>query len=626
MKACLAWMGACSLALVTVAPAARALCDVANGEDCVVGGADLAALWVAYQCALGDSCYEPRVDYDRDGLVGSNDRLYFKKLFRLGAPDVVPPWIMITRPGTDWILRGAITINVWVTDNVGVRGVEIFFEGIDPYPIPDSLAPYRTTLDTRTIPNGEHTIRANAYDVAGNLTSHRVTVRIDNPAPPPAGGGVVTVDDLNGDGRLTGEDLKIGLARCVPGCTLRALARTYHDVEIVIPAEITNPMIIEGAGMGQTVFRSPVPWTRPVISVSYPNPLVTLRDLTVDGRKAAQISSRVPNQPQIGIRVSNPWAADSGPGVIERIEARNMLNAGIGISGGSNWIVRHSKIHDNGCSSQFPCPKLQTIDPGARLNDPTWQSVGFGIVTESRDNTVHDNEIWNINKIGIEACGSTALPSDFRSGFHFHDNYVHHVGMGIGSNGGSGGLIEHNTVTHSSAHGVFCGGPTGDVVFDNNRIRDNAFFGLWVSCWGPNITITNNEIGDNCQTMPGGGSGLHVDAGTQFGGGNGITIQGNTVDEPFCRSASHIAFRDHVQISGNEFTGGTDLGTVFIQDATDVIMSDTHIQGENRVPASIFLLQNVDGLTVRSDVTMEGYTLDEFWVADPASVTNVVVE
>ena len=93
-----------------------------------------------------------------------------------------------------------------------------------------------------------------------------------------------------------------------------------------------------------------------------------------------------------GIRVANPWAADTGPGIIERVEVENMLNEGIGISGGSRWIVRHSKIHDDGCSDRFPCPGLAIIDPGALLNDPSWQSVGYGIVIESSDNTVHDNE------------------------------------------------------------------------------------------------------------------------------------------------------------------------------------------------------------------------------------------
>ncbi len=628
MKAYLVWMGACSLVLVAAAPGGHAACDAGNGLPCAVTRSDFLVLRRAFQCALGDPCYDPRADYDSDGRVGIKDFTYFKILFSRG-PDVTPPTIVITTPSANQTLTGVVTISVSATDDVGIRGVSTFFEEIDSYPIQDILPPYQTTLDTRTIPNGDHVIRANAYDISGNMKSHRIAVEIDNRSPPSAGSppGVVRIDDLNGDGRYTGEDVKIGLAICVPGCTLRALRRTYDDVEVAIPAGMTNGVTIEGAGMGQTVFRSPVPWVRSVVTVSSPNPLVTFRDLTIDGRKAEQISAFISTQSQIGIRVANPAAADSGPGIIERVEIKNMLNEGISISGGSGWIVRHNKIHDNGCSNRFPCPSLRLVDLGAHLHDPTWQSVGFGIIFESSDNTAHDNEIWNINKIGIEAFDSVLLPySELMSGFHIHHNHVHHVGSGIGSNGGRSGRIENNTVTHTSGYGVFCGGQAGDLVFNNNLIVDNNFAGLWVSCWGPNITVTNNRIGNNCQTIPGGSSGLHIDAGTQFGGGNGLTIQDNTVDEPFCRSASEISYRDDVQISGNVFRGGSALGTVILHDVTDVVMSDTYIDGEGRVPAGIFLLPNVNGLTVRSDVTTTGYTLSRFLVSNPASVTNVVIE
>lgn len=625
MKACSVWLGACSLALVAAAPAAHAAGEV------VVTLADFAALRRSFQCFSGDPCYEPKADFDSDGQVGVQDFLYFRALFSLGSSggDVTPPVVSITNPRANQTLSGTITISASATDAVGVRDVSIFFEGLEPYPFEDSHWPQQATLDTRTIPNGEHVIRANAHDFSGNLGSHRITVQIHNLPPPAAGStpGVVILDDLNGDGRHTGEDVKIGLALCVPGCSLRALARTYEDVEVAIPAGITEPVVIEGAGMGQTVFRSPVPWSRPVFTVSYANPLVTFRDLTIDGRKAEQVSSFVSTHTQMGIRVANPVAADSGPGIIERVEIKNMLTAGISISGGSGWIVRHSKIHDNGCSTRFPCPSLRAIDLGAPLHDPTWQSVGYGIIVEASDTTAHDNEIWNINKIGIEAYDSVLVPySELMSGFHFHHNYVHHVGSGIGSNGGRGGWIESNTVTFSGAYGVFCGGQAGDIVFDDNLISDSNLAGLWVSCWGPNIQVTYNRIGNNCWAIPGGSSGLLIDAGTQFGGGNGIRIRDNFVDERFCRSASDISYHDDVQISGNVFQGGSALGTVVLHDVTNIVMSNTYIDGENRVPAGIFLLPNVDGLTVRSDVRITGYTLKRFLVSDPASVTNAVVE
>jgi hypothetical protein len=365
-----------------------------------------------------------------------------------------------------------------------------------------------------------------------------------------------------------------------------------------------------------------------MLTVSYPNPLLTFRDLTIDGRKAEQISSVVGSHSQMGIAVTNPWAMDSGPGVIERVEVRNLLNAGIGVSGGSGWVLRYNRIHDNGCSTQFPCPSLRSVDPGAALHDPSWQSVGYGVVIESSHDLVHDNEIWNINKIGIEAYenpAGVATTSQPMPGFHFFRNLVHHAGGGIGSNGKSGGLIEANTVTYSTGHGVFCGGTAGDLVFENNLISDNSFSGLWVQCWGSNITVTNNRIENNCRRIPGGGSGLQIDAGTQFGEGNGLDIENNTVIEPFCQSASLVSFRENVQMSSNDFRGGS-LATVVFQDARQIEMSDSLLDGENRVRADIFLLRNVDRLTVRRDVSMTGFTQQPVMVGDPSTVTNLLVE
>src|SRR5262245_29614716 len=269
----LACLAAGLLALALAAPAPRSDCT-----NCSVSPADLPLLKQAYLCAAGSACYDPRFDYDSSGRVGPEDLVSIKQRLH----DSTPPVVSILSPIEGQVLSGGRILTVSAIDDVAVASVSIFFEGMDAYPSP-LTTPYRVILDTRTIPNGMQVIRADAIDGAGNRSAHRVAVLIDNPVPPPTAPGLVIADDLNGDGRYTGQDLKIALARCAPGCTLRALARTYDDVEIAVPASITAPLVIEGAGMGRTVFRSPVPWQRPVITVSYPNSLVTLRDLTIDG-------------------------------------------------------------------------------------------------------------------------------------------------------------------------------------------------------------------------------------------------------------------------------------------------------------------------------------------------------
>jgi hypothetical protein len=131
---------------------------------------------------------------------------------------------------------------------------------------------------------------------------------------------------------------------------------------------------------------------------------------------------------------------------------------------------------------------------------------------------------------------------------------------------------------------------------------------------------------NNCRTGDGGGAGLHVDSGTQFEGGQGLIVRGNTVDEPYCRHAAYVTHRDHVRISGNVFRKGSSLGTLYLSNASDVTVEDGLIDGEGRVSAGIFLRGDVSGLTVRGDLVVTGYTQEKVIVSDPTTVTNVVVE
>src|SRR5262245_1623842 len=134
----------------------------------------------AYLCAAGSACYDPRVDYDSNGRVGFEDFRYFKE--NVGR-DLTPPAVRIESPMPGQILSGQGFITVSATDDVAVAGVSIFFEGMDPYPSPLTGTLYRVPLDTRTIPNGRQVISANAVDAAGNRSTHRVAVLINNPMP-----------------------------------------------------------------------------------------------------------------------------------------------------------------------------------------------------------------------------------------------------------------------------------------------------------------------------------------------------------------------------------------------------------------------------------------------------------
>ena len=68
-------------------------------------------------------------------------------------------------------------------DNVGVDHVDFFIDGA--FLNTEHGAPYACVVDTTQYPNGNHTLRATAFDAAGNNASASITVSVQNSSPPP---------------------------------------------------------------------------------------------------------------------------------------------------------------------------------------------------------------------------------------------------------------------------------------------------------------------------------------------------------------------------------------------------------------------------------------------------------
>src|SRR5437667_2425985 len=93
------------------------------------------------------------------------------------SADATPPTATITSPSAGSTVAGTVTIGVSASDNVGVTKVECY--------INDVLASTSTTgsfsWNTTAYPNGSYTLRAKAYDAAGNVgTSATTTVSVQN--------------------------------------------------------------------------------------------------------------------------------------------------------------------------------------------------------------------------------------------------------------------------------------------------------------------------------------------------------------------------------------------------------------------------------------------------------------
>lgn len=97
-------------------------------------------------------------------------------------PDLVAPVVSLTDPSDGATVEGAITVSADASDNVAVSQVVFSVDGFQ-HGAADTSSPYGISLDTTTLTDGAHTIRAVATDAAGNSSSSQVNVTVDNPEP-----------------------------------------------------------------------------------------------------------------------------------------------------------------------------------------------------------------------------------------------------------------------------------------------------------------------------------------------------------------------------------------------------------------------------------------------------------
>jgi hypothetical protein len=94
--------------------------------------------------------------------------------------DTTPPTITISAPSAGATVSGITTVGASAFDNVAIAGVQFKVNGVNLGP-ELTAAPYLTSWDTSSLPNGACSISAVARDAAGNqTTSAKVTVIISN--------------------------------------------------------------------------------------------------------------------------------------------------------------------------------------------------------------------------------------------------------------------------------------------------------------------------------------------------------------------------------------------------------------------------------------------------------------
>ncbi len=159
-------------------------------------------------------------------------------------PDTTPPTVSISSP-TSGNVSGTVMVSANASDNVGVARVDFYVNG--GLVGSDSAAPYQYSWNTTSLANGAATLRAVAFDAAGNSTqSTIVTVNVANGGPglPPVFQSAVSRKVHGGTGTF---DLPLSLVSTSP--TTEPRVGPTHTVVCTFDKAITgaNVSITEGA-------------------------------------------------------------------------------------------------------------------------------------------------------------------------------------------------------------------------------------------------------------------------------------------------------------------------------------------------------------------------------------------
>ncbi len=95
-----------------------------------------------------------------------------------------PPTVAFTAPINGATISGTQTLSATASDTIGMAGVSFAVDNVI-LGSEDTIAPYSTTWDTKTIANGTHILSATARNTSGQTNMATVTVTVNNVVTPP---------------------------------------------------------------------------------------------------------------------------------------------------------------------------------------------------------------------------------------------------------------------------------------------------------------------------------------------------------------------------------------------------------------------------------------------------------
>lgn len=138
-----------------------------------LGPADIEQLLFASAKDLGTSGFDTYYGHGRVDAA-----LAVQAALAAVPRDATAPGVSVTNPSGGTTLQGTVTVDVAASDNVAVARVDLVVNGTQV--ASDSSAPYGFSWDSTQASDGAADIVAYAYDGAGNVASHGISVNIAN--------------------------------------------------------------------------------------------------------------------------------------------------------------------------------------------------------------------------------------------------------------------------------------------------------------------------------------------------------------------------------------------------------------------------------------------------------------
>jgi hypothetical protein len=133
--------------------------------------------------------------------------------------DTTPPTINITSPVSGATVSGSQSVVAEASDNVGVTQVKFYLDNtlIQSF----TATPYSYIWNTTNVANGSHTLKAEAFDAAGNSSHASVTVNVQNVQIIPCTS--YTYSDFSNTCNANGKQTRTILGSYPAGCLIAAL-------------------------------------------------------------------------------------------------------------------------------------------------------------------------------------------------------------------------------------------------------------------------------------------------------------------------------------------------------------------------------------------------------------------